>query len=93
MNSDDAVVQRTFVVRNELGLHARPAALFVRAALRFGCDIRVVRGRDGVNGKSIVELLTLGVEPDEAVAVQARGADAEEAMAAIAGLFESNFGG
>ncbi len=76
-------------VHNKVGLHARPAAQFVRTAKQFNCDIKVTRE---ANAKSILKLLTLGVNQGAVITIRAEGDDAEQALAALEALVESNFG-
>jgi phosphotransferase system HPr (HPr) family protein len=74
------MIERTVVIRNRLGLHARPAAEFVKTASRFVADITL--GKDGswVNGKSIMGVMTLAAECGSEVTVRADGSDAEQAV-------------
>lgn len=74
-----SVAQRAATIRHRLGLHARPAADFVRLANTFACDIRVKKGRRAVNGKSIMGILTLAAAAGSRLVVEAEGMDAEEA--------------
>jgi phosphocarrier protein len=80
------------VVENTLGLHARPAALFVRTASRFESDITIGRGGHVGDGKSIIAVLMLGAGPGTRLELSACGADAREALAALRELFRSGFG-
>ncbi len=82
----------TLTIQNQVGLHARPAALFVQTAKRFACDIHVLHGERQANAKSILSVLTLGANQGATVTVRAEGADAEEALTALAALVEGNFG-
>ena len=80
------------IVRNKVGLHARPAVLFVQAAQGFQSDVRVLKdGKEG-NAKSFKSVLALAVNQNDEVTVRAEGPDAEAALAAIAKLAEDNFG-
>ncbi len=88
----ESVLDKKFTVKNKLGLHARPAAMFVQLANKFQCDIYIRKGRQKVNGKSIMGLMTLAASPGSQVVVSAQGADAEQAILAIEKLFETNFG-
>ena len=83
---------RLLRVANTLGLHARPAAQFVKTAARFSCDIFVSKGREKVNGKSVLGLLMLGAGPGSELTVYAQGADAPQALAELALLAERRFG-
>jgi phosphotransferase system HPr (HPr) family protein len=82
-------------VRNPSGIHARPAAQFVKTAGRFRSRITVenlTRGRGPVDAKSILGLLPLGVSQGHEIVVTADGDDAEEAIAAISEAVESGLG-
>jgi phosphocarrier protein HPr len=86
-----AVITRTVIVRNPQGLHARPADLVVREANRHRADISLEKGGCRVDCKSILSLLTLGAEFGTEMSLFAEGEDAEQAVIAIAELFESGF--
>jgi phosphotransferase system HPr (HPr) family protein len=80
------------VIRNKVGLHARPAVLFVQAAQGFQSDVRVIKdGKEG-NAKSFKSVLALAVNQNDEVVVRAEGADADAALAALTNLVEDNFG-
>ena len=79
------------VVLNALGLHARPAALLVRAALQYDADVVMQSGGQSVNGKSIMGILTLGASQGAQVVVSAEGCDAADAIRAIEKLFACRF--
>lgn len=89
--SDSALIQE-FVIGNEFGLHARPAALFVRCASQFSADVLVIKDGMEVSGKSIMGLLTIEGHQGSVIELRVCGPDAEAAMAALAELIESNFG-
>jgi phosphotransferase system HPr (HPr) family protein len=80
-------------ITNEHGLHARPAALFVQTAARFSSDITVTNvsrpGRRPVNAKSIMEVLTSGIDQGSWIELTAEGDDAHEAIEALRALIES----
>ncbi len=80
------------VVRNRTGLHARPAKEFVNLAKKFAADVRVHHGGRKANGKSLVSLLTLGVKSGSSIRIEAQGADAEEALRALADAVASGLG-
>lgn len=86
------VYQRKFIIKNKLGLHARPAALFVQTANRFECDVQVQKGSEKVNGKSIMGIMTLAAGTGTPITVRTAGKDADQAMKAISELIQSNFG-
>ena len=83
------------VVRNPSGLHARPAALFVRTAGQFGAKVSVsnpAAGKGPVDAKSILSVLTLGVSSGTEIEVSAEGDDADAAITAIREAVESGLG-
>lgn len=86
------MIEREATIVNELGLHARPAAQFVRLAATFGADVELVRDGVAVNGKSIMGVMMLAAEHGCSVVVRANGADEEAAAEALAGLIRSGFG-
>ncbi len=83
--------QATVIVRHEAGLHARPASLFVKLAKQFNADIKVTNKSKTVSAKSLVLLLTLGVQPNTELELIANGSDEQEAITALVKLIESNF--
>lgn len=78
-------------IRNRLGMHARPAAQFVRLAGQFGADITVSRNGIDVDGKSIMGVMMLAAEQGATLRVRAEGDDAAEAVAALVALLERRF--
>ncbi len=82
----------TLEIKNKVGLHARPAALFVQTASRFKSEIRVRKDRINANAKSILNILTLGASQGSVITLQAEGEDAESALKALEDLIASNFG-
>ena len=85
-------VTRAVVVQNPQGLHARPAELFAKLALQFESRIALIRNDQRADGKSILEILTLGVQPGTELVLEAQGNDAQQAVEALATLVESHFG-
>jgi len=85
---------REVLVSNEHGLHARPAMDFVDTANKFQCVIRVIKqGEDEViDGKSIMQMMTLAAVQGTMLRIEAEGEDASEALADLVGLFDSKFG-
>ena len=84
-------LSREVVVTNAQGLHARPADLLTREARRWRSRIELVADAQRVDGKSILEVLTLAAEAGTRLVVEATGPDAREALEAIGGLFERKF--
>jgi phosphocarrier protein len=87
-----ARAQRTFVIVNALGLHARAAAQLVQVANRFRCEIHVEKEGANVNGKSIMGVLTLAAAKGSSITVCCEGEDAESALDALAKIIENGFG-
>ena len=85
--------ERQLTIMNKVGLHARPAALFVQTAARFR-DTRVEVVKNGTvrDAKSILSVLTLGVSQGTTITVRAEGPQAEAAVAALADLVDRDFG-
>jgi phosphocarrier protein HPr len=82
---------KDFRVYNKLGIHARPAAMFVKLANRFNCDIFVEKDGERVNGKSIMGLMMLAAGPGSTLTVHAQGQDAPEALEEIGSLIKRKF--
>lgn len=82
---------RELVVSNKLGVHARPAAMFVKVANRFESDIMVEKDGELVNGKSIMGLMMLAAGPGSRIQVRARGNDALQALSEIEALLKRKF--
>ncbi len=85
-------IEKTFTIVNSLGLHARPAAMVVQTANRFRSEIQFEKDGLQINAKSIMGVLTLAAGRGSSVLVSCEGADAADAMAALARVFESGFG-
>ncbi|MFA5146265.1 MAG: HPr family phosphocarrier protein [Candidatus Omnitrophota bacterium] len=83
-------VEKTIVIRNKQGLHARPAALFVQIANKFDSDITVTKGKDKVNGKSIMGIMMLEAGRGSKVTIVATGDDAEQAITELENLLLSD---
>ncbi len=87
----DNTLTREFQVANKLGIHARPAAMFVKLANRFACDIFVEKDGEKVNGKSIMGLMMLAAGPGSKIQVHAIGQDAANALTEIEALIKRKF--
>lgn len=88
----ETTVTRTVQIVNQLGLHARPAALFVQTANHFpDCRIVVSNGTDRVNGKSIMGMMTLAAACGAELTVEIVGDKAEQAMEALCVLIANKF--
>jgi phosphocarrier protein HPr len=84
-------VERVVPIVNPLGLHARPAAEFVKVASGFRAEIQVEKDGMQVNGKSIMGVMTLAAECGSALLIRASGDDAEVALTALADLVARGF--
>lgn len=85
-------MQQEVAVVNELGLHARAAAVFVSEANRFRSRIEIVRGADRVDGKSILGILTLIAPKGTMLTLVTDGPDESEAIEALVALVADKFG-
>jgi len=83
-------LRKKIMVKNKLGLHARPAALFVQSANKFDSRIIVEKDNQRVNGKSIMGILTLGAERGSWIIIEAEGQDAQIAISELEGLVSNN---
>ena len=87
------MVETQLVIRNQLGLHARACALFVKAAARYKSQVLVSRDDLEVNGKSIMGVMMLAAEEGAIITVRAEGEDEVPALAALKELVDGKFGG
>ncbi|HID55305.1 TPA: HPr family phosphocarrier protein [Candidatus Poribacteria bacterium] len=85
------MVKREVVITNSLGLHARPAAMLVKEANKYPCDIYIAKGDMKVNAKSIMGVLMLAAGKGSVVTLMADGERAEEALDNLERLIKSNF--
>ena len=88
MNKD----RRQYLIKNELGLHARAASAFVKIANRYRAEILVSKESVRVNGKSIMGVLMLAAAKGMTIDIEAEGDDATEALDALGKLIEEKFG-
>jgi phosphocarrier protein HPr len=82
---------REFIVINKLGIHARPAAMFVKTAGKFKSEITVEKDGENVNGKSIMGLMMLAAGQGSKLRITAAGDDAAAALAALEALIARKF--
>lgn len=82
-------MERTVILGNKAGLHARPAAIFVQTAQGFQSQITLSKNDKIANGKSILSVLTLGAEQGDQIMLKADGTDAESALDRLALLLEA----
>lgn len=87
----DGSVSRELQISNKFGIHARPAAMFVKAASRYDSDVTVEKDGNSVSGKSIMGLMTLEASCGVRIKVTAKGPDAEKVVEALQELIDSKF--
>jgi phosphocarrier protein len=85
------MAQRELTIQNKLGIHARPAAQFVKTASKFSSEIRVEKDGEEVDGKSIMGLMMLAAGNGSIIIVAAEGEDEEAALEALSDLIERKF--
>jgi phosphocarrier protein len=73
-------------IKNAQGLHARPAALFVQIASKYNSSLIVQKDNEKVNGKSIMGILTLGIQPGVSITLEINGDDAQEMLEELEAL-------
>jgi phosphotransferase system HPr (HPr) family protein len=88
---DEVRVTRAVVINTPHGLHARPADLFIKLANQFESTIEVIKDNIRVDGKGMLDMLTLAAEKGTTLVLEACGPDAAEAIEALAKLVESDF--
>jgi len=84
-------IKKEFVIKNQYGIHARPAALFVKTCSQFECDVTVEKDGNSVSGKSIMGMMTLEASCGSSIFVTAEGLDENKAIDALEKLIESKF--
>ena len=85
-------IEKELTIRNKMGMHARPAAQFVKRASKYQCDVWVEKDDEPVNGKSIMGLMMLAAGRGETIKIIADGNDAEQPVADLEELVSSGFG-
>ncbi len=88
---DNQFFEQTIKITNKLGIHARPAALFVKEAGKYNSEVLVLKNGQEVNGKSIMGIMMLAVECGSEIIIKARGPDSEQAVKALVNLVRSKF--
>jgi len=89
--ADGEFSTKELTVVNKLGVHARPAAMFVKTANRFASEIFVEKDGEKINGKSIMGLMMLALGPGSKLTLHVRGADAQAAIAELEALVQRKF--
>ena len=85
-------VEAVVTLLNKVGLHARPATLFVKTAKKFKSKIIVIKDNKTANAKNLISILSLGAERGDKIQIIAEGEDAEEAIKALVELVNNKFG-
>jgi len=85
------MTEQIITISNRAGIHARPAALLVQTTKNFSCNIYFEKGRDRINAKSIMGVITLGAAFGTEIKIIAEGEDEQAAVNALVHLFESKF--
>ncbi|QIB27622.1 HPr family phosphocarrier protein [Caloranaerobacter azorensis] len=78
-------------LKNETGLHARPASIFVKEASKYASDIKIIKNGKEYNAKSIMGILSLGAGKGDKLTITAEGEDEKQAIQALKALVENNF--
>jgi phosphocarrier protein HPr len=86
------MLEKQLLIRNKVGLHARPASLFVQKAKKFKCSLRLSYDGREADAKSILSVLVMGINEGALVTLRADGVDETLAMQEMSELVESNFG-
>ena len=84
-------ISRELVVANKMGIHARPAAMFVKVASKFDADVFVEKDGERVNGKSIMGIMMLAAEPGSEIILIIEGSDEQNAFEALSELIDNKF--
>ena len=85
------MITKEVVIKNQVGLHARPATFFIQKANEFKSSIWVEKEERRVNAKSLLGVLSLGIVKGTAITIIADGADEDEARATLSELIDSDF--
>ena len=88
---DGEFLTKELTIINKSGIHARPAAMFVKVANRFGSDIFVEKDGETINGKSIIGLMMLAAGPGSKLTLHVKGADASAAITELEALVQRKF--
>ncbi|MCF7874297.1 MAG: HPr family phosphocarrier protein [Candidatus Omnitrophica bacterium] len=83
-----ARLEKQVLIKRKHGLHARPATLFVQLANKFDSSVKVKAGKETIDAKSIIAILSLGLNKDAKITIIAEGEDAKEALGELANFIE-----
>lgn len=84
------MLEEAMVIKNETGIHARPASLIVKEAQKYQSDIMLVKKGNEYNCKSLMNMLSSGIKKDDEVLLRVKGSDEEEAIKAVGNLLKSS---
>lgn len=85
------MIKRSFIIKAETGLHARPATLFINKSKSFDSEIKVIKDKKTADGKKFLQVLSLGVLKNDSIFIEINGNDEKEAMHALEKLIYNNF--
>ncbi len=85
------MIEEILLIENKHGLHARPAAQFVKIAGKFKSNVKVIKDGLEVNGKSIMGIMMLAAEPGSEITIVTEGADEQDALNALKDLIKKHF--
>ncbi|MFM1652500.1 HPr family phosphocarrier protein [Brevibacillus sp. B_LB10_24] len=85
-------MEKQVTIQNQTGLHARPAAEFVKTASKFQAEITLIKGEKVINAKSVIGVMSLAASKGTVLTLKAEGPDAAEAIEALSNLIDSKFG-
>lgn len=83
-------LEKEVTVEDPNGIHARPASMFVQSAVKYSSDVKVVKDGEEYDGKSIMSILSLGLEYKSVIILKIEGSDEQEAMDALAPMLRGN---
>lgn len=89
MRKGGTMYEQKVTLTNEIGLHARPASIFIREAVKFPCDITVEKDGRSYNAKSIMSVLSMSASKDEELTIRAEGESEQEAVKALVDVVEN----
>lgn len=76
-------------IKNEIGLHARPASLFIQEAIKYSSNIAVIKDEKTYNGKSIMSILSMSAGKGQEITIRAKGEDEEDAVKGLVNLIDN----
>ena len=86
------MVSKDFTIKNKMGLHMRPANVFVTEMTKFNSDVNIIMNGKKVNGKSIMNIMAACIKFGSEITVECDGSDEAEMLAKATELIESGFG-